>query len=240
MSLPRREGREPHLVEFMDRPDCDPTRLTRTYRAFGVVNLLLGRWGALVRQHFVPLLEAHAASGSSEPFRILDVGAGGGDVLRRIRTLTQQAGVPIELVGVDPDPRAVVVAKALTPSHPTPIRWVNASAESLLAAGERFHLVISNHVLHHLLDPEIVPFLRTLEALALHRVVVTDIERSQLGYVAFGIASRLLFPGTLIHADGLLSIRRSFRAAELSPHLPPGWQVSTLRPYRLVLTFDPS
>jgi 2-polyprenyl-3-methyl-5-hydroxy-6-metoxy-1,4-benzoquinol methylase len=242
--LPRLEAREADLVEFMDRPDCDPVRLERTYRAFGVVNRWIGRWGTLVRRFVLPLLEAHAAAGCGAPFRILDVGSGGGDVLRRIRTLTAGMGVPMELVGVDPDPRAIRMAASLGRSGlgahagSPAIQWVRGRVEDLSAQGQRFDVVVSNHVLHHLSDAALSPFLRTLEMLATRRIIVTDIVRSRAGYVGFALASRILFPGTFIHPDGLLSIRRSFRPHEIQPYLPAGWRVETLVPYRLVLTRD--
>jgi 2-polyprenyl-3-methyl-5-hydroxy-6-metoxy-1,4-benzoquinol methylase len=244
VNLPRPEAREAELVEFMDRADCDPVRLARTYRAFGTVNRWIGRWGTLVRQRVQPLLAAHAAraasAGRGVPFRILDVGSGGGDLLRRIRSLLEGTPVTLELVGVDPDPRAIRMAESLSPTRPglPAIQWICATAEDLAAKGERFDLVVSNHVLHHLPDAAISPFLHTLETLATRRILVTDIVRSRPGYVGFAVASRILFPGTLIHPDGLLSIRRSFRPDEIVPHLPPGWRVATLVPCRLVLSRD--
>jgi 2-polyprenyl-3-methyl-5-hydroxy-6-metoxy-1,4-benzoquinol methylase len=238
MKLPQRDVREAHLVEWMDLPDCDPQKLERTFRAFEVVNRWIGRWGTLARQYVLPLLWEHARQGRTEPFRILDVGAGGGDVLRRLQGFVRDVPIPVALVGVDPDPRAMSLANILSDGVDPPIRWLECRAEDLLRQGERFHLVISNHVLHHLNDSEVPPFLKTLEDLALERVLVTDIRRSRLGYIGFAAASRVLFPGTFISVDGLLSIRRSFRPSELLPLVPEGWSVGTLAPYRLVLLRD--
>jgi 2-polyprenyl-3-methyl-5-hydroxy-6-metoxy-1,4-benzoquinol methylase len=240
LTLPQRVRREADLSERMDDPDCDPELLARTYAAFGEVNRWIGRWGTLARRHVVPLLVDHARSGEGIPFRVLDVGSGGGDVLRGLRALLREGPVALELYGTDPDPRAIEAARTLTPEADgaAPIQWLSDRAEDLLDKGERFDLVLSNHVLHHLNDEEVTPFLSTLEGLARRRVLVTDIIRSKLGYIGFSVASHLLFPRTLIHVDGRLSIRRSFRPAELLPLLPGGWSIQTLAPYRLVLIRD--
>ena len=44
------------LVELMDDPDCDPQRLARTYRRFGVVNRAISGWGSLYRRYLRPHL----------------------------------------------------------------------------------------------------------------------------------------------------------------------------------------
>jgi len=240
VTLPQRGRREDHLSEWMDDPDCDPKLLARTYEAFESVNRWIGRWGTLAHRHIFPLLVEHAQSGQTRPFRVLDVGAGGGDVLRRLRDLLRGSPVDLELSGADPDLRAIQAARRLTPERQgcPRVHWFQNRAEDLLAAGERFDLVLSNHVVHHLGDAAVTPFLRTLEGLARRRVLVTDIARSRLGYVGFSIASRILFPGTLIREDGCLSIRRSFRPEELRSLLPAGWSLHTLVPYRLVLVRD--
>ncbi|WP_317451973.1 methyltransferase domain-containing protein [Microbacterium sp. NIBRBAC000506063] len=114
------------------------------------------------------------------------------------------------------------------------------SAE-LVDAGERFDLVISNHLLHHLQPAELHGLLRdslhllASGGLALHR----DIARGRLAYVGFALATAPL-PSThrrrsFIRADGLTSIRRSYRRGELTEVVPAGWTVRSAFPARLEL-----
>lgn len=236
---PSLRHRDPSLVEAMDRPDCDRARLEATYRHFAWVNRRLGRWRAVYRRWVRPVLRDAAAAGGQAPLRILDVGSGGGDIARALQRWGEADGVELEVTGVDPDPRALAWARArkATP-HPAP-RFRQARAQDLLRAGERYHVVVSNHVLHHLSQEEVPPFLETLEALALRRAVVTDIERSALGHALFrGLASLPRFRDSFLKEDGLLSIRRSFRAPELATLCPPGWEVRRLVPFRLVALRD--
>jgi 2-polyprenyl-3-methyl-5-hydroxy-6-metoxy-1,4-benzoquinol methylase len=243
--FPDLSRRRPDLVEAMDHPGCDPERLARTYHHFPRVNRLLAGWPRLYRRWGRPLVRR------GEPFRILDVGCGGGDILRVLVALAARDGARVEALGIDPDPRAIRFASERLVSRegpgrqgssretePPAIRYLQATSRELLAGRERFHLVVSNHVLHHLPDQGVAPFLEELRALALGggrgRVLVSDIARSQVGYLLFGGVVGPFFPGSHIRGDGLLSIRRSFTPNELRDEVPPGWEVDGDFPFRIV------
>ena len=49
----------------------------------------------------------------------------------------------------------------------------------------------------------------------------------------------VLFRGSFLHVDGLISIRRAHTVAELGAAVPEGWTVSPYRvPWRLVARFE--
>jgi SAM-dependent methyltransferase len=126
------------------------------------------------------------------PIRLLDVGSGGGDLAREIQRWGRRDGFRLEVTGIDPDPRALAYARSAIDAEPGPVvTFRQARAADLVAAGERFHVVVSNHVLHHLATAEVPGFLADLEALASHRVVVSDIERSTVGYALFSALAAL-------------------------------------------------
>ena len=109
----------------------------------------------------------------------------------------------------------------------------------LVEAGERFQIVLSNHVLHHLDGRETGALLADCERLVGPGgiAVLGDIERSRWGYAGFWLGTLPfagnLLAGTYIRGDGLASIRRSHTAAELAGVLPPGWRVRRAFPSRL-------
>jgi len=113
------------------------------------------------------------------------------------------------------------------------------SSSELADAGERFEVVTSNHVLHHLDGRQFGALLADSERLASGGGVAVhaDIERTRYGYAGFALGtlpfSRNLLAGSYIRADGLTSIRRSHTAAELAAVLPPGWRVRRGIPSRL-------
>ncbi|SDQ28042.1 Methyltransferase domain-containing protein [Leucobacter chromiiresistens] len=235
VSLARRDER---LTEIMDDPNCDPERLRRTLQGFGLVNRAVASWGRVYRTHLRPVLAAASAgAGRGRPARVLDVGCGGGDVLRRIVASAARDGIAVQGVGIDPDPRAIAVA-AGAPRMPG-VAYRQCFSSDLVAAGERFDVVLSNHLLHHLAADELSGLLADSEALATGLAVHSDIARSRLAYAAFAIGAVPVSPGTLLRVDGLRSIRRSYTPMELAAALPPGWNAERVGLFRLLAVQRP-
>ncbi|WP_262346280.1 methyltransferase domain-containing protein [Microbacterium testaceum] len=210
----------------MDDPDCDPRALAATYRRFDVVNRLVSAWGHVYRTRVRPELRA-----LGRPARVLDLGCGGGDVVVRLAALAARDGLEVEWVGADPDPRAREAARE---RERPGVRFVAQGSDDLLAAGERFDLVISNHVLHHLDADGLRRFADDSLALSRGRVLHADIARGRLAYALYAAGIAPLAAGTLLRVDGLRSIRRSYRAPELAAALGAPWQVETPAPFRVL------
>lgn len=220
--------RETQLTELMDSPDCDPVRLRRTLQRFALVNRLVSRWSAIYDTHLRPVFHGHQ---SDNPVRLLDIGTGGGDVLRHIVSLARRDGFETQAVGIDPDPRAISFASRTQVAMPG-VTYRLATSRELMKTGERFDIVISNHLLHHLTDLNAV--IADSTALATHLCVHSDIARSRLAYLAFALGVTSVSPGSFLRTDGLRSIRRSYTPAELLAQLPDGWCVDRVGTFRLL------
>jgi 2-polyprenyl-3-methyl-5-hydroxy-6-metoxy-1,4-benzoquinol methylase len=227
--------RDDTAVELMDDPDCDVETLERTYEQFRLVNVFVSNQQAVYRRWVRPRLSP------TETRRVLDIGTGGADVPRALLKWARADGLRLEVTAIDPDPRALNWALR-QPSGPG-LMLRRATSRELAEAGERFDVVTSNHVLHHLEGHEFGALLADSERLAAGGGVAVhaDIERSRLGYAAFALGTlpfeRNLLAGSYIRADGLTSIRRSHTAAELASVLPPGWHVRRGFPSRLELVW---
>jgi 2-polyprenyl-3-methyl-5-hydroxy-6-metoxy-1,4-benzoquinol methylase len=210
----------------MDDPDCDPRALAATYRRFDVVNRLVSAWGRVYRTRMAPELRA-----LGRPARVLDLGSGGGDVVVRLAALAARDGLDVEWVGADPDARAHEAARARQRSG---VRFVAAGSRELLAAGERFDLVVSNHVLHHLDAEGLRSFADDSLALSRGTVLHADIARGRRAYALYAVGIAPLSVGTFLRVDGLRSIRRSYRAPELAAALGAPWRVESPAPFRVL------
>jgi 2-polyprenyl-3-methyl-5-hydroxy-6-metoxy-1,4-benzoquinol methylase len=214
-------------VELMDLPDCDPRRLDNTYRQFRLINRTISGWRRLYRREIRPLLAAG-------PTTLLDIGSGGGDLAALLVRWARKDGLPLEVTGIDPDPRATAFARE-RPAVPG-LTFRQAHSTDLVAEGRTFDVVISNHVLHHLSAADLQQFLADSEVLAAGKALHNDLRRSPIAFALFSIAA-LAFPRSFIRADGLTSIRRSYTTGELAAAAPPGWAVRRTRTFHQTLLY---
>lgn len=222
--------------ELMDDPECDQRMLERTYRRFGPVNAVVSRPGAIYRRDIRP----RAAGGRS--VRILDVGAGGGDLCRLIARRLRRDGLAADLTALDADERAIRWASAHDGG--AGVTYRRATTHDLVRSGETFDIVLSNHLLHHLTDEELQAVLRDSVSLVEPGGLVShhDIARSRVAhalYVAGTLPfSRNLLADSFIREDGRLSIRRSYTVAELAAVAPDGWTARGGVPFRVELRWE--
>ncbi|MEO8374555.1 MAG: methyltransferase domain-containing protein [Sphingomonas bacterium] len=149
-------------------------------------------------------------------FRLLDVGFGDGDMLRRIARWAKKRGIAAELIGVDLNPRSELAARAHTPDE-LAIRYVTGDYADLAAQGWDF--IISSLVAHHMSHAQIVAFLRFIDAEARRGWLINDLHRHGFAHWGFPILARIAAWHPIVRHDGTLSIARSYRPDEWPPIL---------------------
>lgn len=194
--------------EEMDASDLADARYLKVLADLARVNLVT--LAARPTLAFVSEIMALTTS-STGPLRLLDVGFGQGDMLRAIARLAQSRGRAVELVGVDLNPRSEVAARAATDTA-LPIRWITGDYQDL--AGQKWDMIISSLVAHHMSDLERIAFLRFMESEARCGWMINDLHRQRLPFVGYPLLASLLLVDPIVRRDGQLSIARSFRADE--------------------------
>lgn len=143
--------------------------------------------------------------------RLLDVGFGHGDMLRSIARWCARNGIAAELVGIDLNPNSAPAARAATPARMV-IDYRTGDYAAL--AGQRFDLIVSSLVAHHMDETELLAFLRFMEAEGARGWMVNDLHRHGLAHRGFPLLARALRWHRIVREDGTLSIARAFRADE--------------------------
>jgi 2-polyprenyl-3-methyl-5-hydroxy-6-metoxy-1,4-benzoquinol methylase len=216
-----------NVRERMDDPLCDLRKLTNTYQQFSVVNRVLSGWRGVYERY----LKHRLRDGSS----LLDIGCGGGDIVRQLAFWTRRDGLTVRFVGIDPDVRALEYARS---RRPLPnVEFLQLSSQDLIESGRTFDVVISNHVLHHLQNDEVYALCKDSETLTTKLALHNDLRRSGLAYVNYA-TTKLIFWNSFVTEDGLLSIRRSFTRSELQNIVPQHWRVEPMIPFRNLLSYE--
>ncbi|MGB0080909.1 MAG: methyltransferase domain-containing protein [Terracidiphilus sp.] len=153
-----------------------------------------------------PALRAH---GLREPVHIVDVGSGGGDLLRQIACWARKRGIAVELTGIDLNPYAARAAAELTTKE-FKITWVTGNAMEYRPE-KPADIVVSSLMAHHLEDEEIITLLRWMEATAQVGWFINDLERSVRSSRMFSLADRFMRWHRFVRHDGPVSFRRAFR-----------------------------
>ena len=94
--------------ELMDTEPCDFETFRDCLVDLAKVNTLTLAYGPTLR--FLRRLKRAGALDLGRPVRIVDVGSGYGDMLRRIGVWAERNGVAVDLVGVDLNPWAARAA----------------------------------------------------------------------------------------------------------------------------------
>jgi SAM-dependent methyltransferase len=196
--------------ELMEAP-CSREEMRTCLRDLAWTN----RWTLAYRpqMHWLDTL-ADKLSALSEPIRILDVACGYGDGLRRIEQWAHKRGVAVELIGLELNPDATVIAAEATPAS-SRIRWVTADVFKYVPP-HSVHLVISSLFTHHLSEDNIVRFMQWMERQAKLGWFINDLSRAAIPYYSFLLFSKLARLHPFVQHDGPISIARSF--------FPEDWQ----------------
>lgn len=195
-----------HAEEQMDADDLDPAVYAAVVGDLARVNVV-----TLAARPTLAFLARAAAR--SKSLRILDVGFGDGDMLRRIARWAAKRGVAVELVGVDVNPRSEAAARV----HGGAIRYVTGDYADL--ADEPWDVIVSSLVAHHMSHAQLVAFLRFMEAHARVGWLVNDLHRHRFAHAGFPLLATLARWHPMVRHDGTLSIARSYRPDEWPPIL---------------------
>jgi 2-polyprenyl-3-methyl-5-hydroxy-6-metoxy-1,4-benzoquinol methylase len=144
-----------------------------------------------------------------EHVHIVDVGSGGGDLLRQIAGWARRRGMAVHLTGIDLNPYA---ARAAMESTPKELGIVWATQDALEYRPKKpMDIVVSSLMAHHLEDDEIIALLRWMETTAQVGWFINDLERSEWACRAFECVAGVMGWHRFVRHDGPVSFQRAFQ-----------------------------
>lgn len=189
--------------EQMDDPALDPAVYDHVLRDLARVNRV-----TMAARPTLSFLDRAVAGRKS--FRLLDVGFGQGDMLRRIARWAERRGTAAELVGVDLNARSAAAAAEVT----SPDMGIRFETGDYRNVGGSFDCVISSLVAHHMTDVQLREFISFMETRSKRGWLINDLHRHTAARLGYPLLARALGVHRIVREDGALSIERSFRPAE--------------------------
>lgn len=193
--------------ELMDAPGLPEAEVAAAYRVLQRVNRHLGNLRSIDRELRTMLADEQLAT--DQPFILLDVGSGSGDIPRFLQESLAARRIPCTAIALDHDPTALVLAAR------QPLVVVKGDALRLPFPDRSIHLVTAVKFAHHFSGLRLVNLVAEMARVAARRVVVLDIRRHWLAYWGFVAWSRVFTRNRLVRYDGPLSVLRGFTDEEL-------------------------
>lgn len=196
-------------IEIMDDFSISGKILHKTLDTLANINKWLG--GNYVTMNGLnKLLENHS---KMEPICIIDLGCGGGDMLRKVSRHYKKKGYNLKLIGIDANEDAIHYARELS-KNDTDISFIACDIFSETFDTLQYDVVLSTLFLHHFKEEQTISILSKVIKKARLGVVVNDLHRHAMAYYLFKLVC-LTIKNRMIIDDGLTSILRGFKREEL-------------------------
>ncbi|WP_419875329.1 methyltransferase domain-containing protein [Candidatus Pristimantibacillus sp. PTI5] len=195
-------------AELMDDFSAGGSELREALRHLRRLNRIFAASAPTV--HGVKKLWVQA--GKPRVLSVLDIGAGSGDVNKRLLKWADEERITLAIRLVDVTEEACEEARLIFRDEPR----VQVKRGDLFAMpAESADIVTGTQFLHHFDDRELPNAVRSMLNAARLGVVINDIHRHWLAWAAVWLTTRLISSNRYILNDGPLSVAKGFRAKDL-------------------------
>ncbi len=193
-------------AELMDGLDFGRQEVEDTFRFLEPVN----RWLGGIR----PVLSFFGRESRNwerrQTYRLLDVGCGIGDVPIALVRWGRRKGYRLQVEGLDIHPIIVELARQKCQDYPE----ISISCQDALHFdGQGYDYVHASLFIHHFPDEEVPHVLRHLLGMCQRKLVINDLVRAPLAYLAAWLFTLTGSPA--FRHDARVSIKRGFTLVEL-------------------------
>ncbi|MDQ5873373.1 MAG: methyltransferase domain-containing protein [Acidobacteriota bacterium] len=225
--VPRRQPSR----EILDDPEIPSEEMSRSLEDLSLVHRWWGSAGAIERFLVGEIRRLEI----SKPV-LLDVGAGSGDVTRRLARALALAGHPATVLACDLQWRHLAAGRRMAgDSFPS----ISADAFTLPLAEKSVDWIVSTLFFHHFSPAENADLLASFSRAARHGFALLDLRRHVLPLAFISVAGRLLFKTRVSVLDGIASVRQAYtpeEAARIARDAVSGARVERVFPFRFLLS----
>ncbi|PHR11974.1 MAG: methyltransferase [Aequorivita sp.] len=196
--------------EIMDSKDFRGEEMKKLLDDLKTVNKWLGG-NKITIDGIQKLLQNHS---KSDKVRILDIGCGDGELLRKCADFGQQNNYNFEFIGIDFNANILKYAKKRSENYPNiKFQKVDVFLEENLIPN--CDIAVCTLFLHHFNTEEIENLLKKIIQKVNVGIVINDLHRSKQAFNLFKIVSAVFLKTVTASHDGLVSIAKGFKKDEL-------------------------
>jgi len=194
-----------HKKEILDGENIPDKDLFQNLKELDTINHLLGGYkitfGALKK-----------VLRNNKSYKIVDIGCGGGDTLKRIFNWSKKQKLNLELIGVDLKQTCIDYSKSNKPNPE--IRFIQDDYRNIQSHLTKIDVIHACLFCHHLSSKEISELIQfAIEQNA--TLVINDLQRNWFAYYSIQFLTRIFSKSYLVKNDAPLSVLRGFKKLEL-------------------------
>jgi SAM-dependent methyltransferase len=198
-------------IEIMDDLLCAGEVVHQTLRELEFINKWLGG-NAVTITALTRLLKDRPENGT---ITIVDLGCGGGDMLRMIQRWAAAKVISVKLIGIDANPHIIAFARERLQDLPE-IEFLSLDIFSDEFKNLRFDIVLGTLFYHHFNDDQLSTFFKNLRVQARKGIIINDIHRHPLAYYSIKWLTTLFSHSSMVKFDAPLSVLRAFKKEEIT------------------------
>lgn len=206
-SLYARRSQKP---ELMDDFEVDGFIIEQTLRELEIINKWLG--GNYVTINAIDKL---IGKDRDKTWRIIDLGCGGGEMLKLIALWARKRSIRVELIGIDANQHVVNYAEKNTSEFPE-ISFITGNVLSEDVMPMAADIITATLFTHHFSDKDLIWLFQRAKKCASVGLVINDLHRHWFAYRSINMLTALFSKSPLVKNDAGLSVLRAFKKRELT------------------------
>lgn len=194
------------LPEKMDQPDVAEHETQQALRELEVINKLLGGYHVILNA-------LEKIKWENPTFTIVDLGCGGGDMLRAIADWAKKINRKVVLIGVDWNPVMTKYGQDNSKKYPNiTFKTMNVYDDELMKLNA--DITMNSLFCHHFDNDDLVTLVKRMHQLASQNVVINDLHRNWFAYYSIKVITSIFSKTYLVKYDAPLSVARSLSRKE--------------------------
>jgi len=198
--------------ELLDRDDIPFADIKRNMQELDFINAKLGGHKITLEGVRTMIKKMKNKGGADEKLSILEIGCGGGDNLRVIKSYCEREKIAVQLSGVDINPHCIDFARSRTEN--AGIEFISSDYK-LTNPFPKPDIIFNSLFCHHFTDKEMVEILSWMKAHSRAGFFINDLHRHPFAYYSIKWLTRLFSKSYLVKNDAPLSVLRGFKRREL-------------------------
>ncbi len=194
------------LPEKMDEPTVPADDVYEALRELEVINKYLGGYSVM--------LSALKKLNLKEEVSIMDIGCGGGDMLRALSGYAEHHNIKVnQYYGIDFNPKIISYAKEKSTCFPK-IKYITRDIWNDSIFDFKPDIITSSLFCHHFDNIELIGLIVRMHKLCNRAIIINDLHRHWIAYHSIKLLSNTFSNSYLVKYDGPLSVARSLKRKE--------------------------